>query len=172
MRAEIASDHLSDQMALWSDRSVGDPTDSMRETDRSEGDPSPCEDRSVSAALVERLTDHPDRGSLGRIVRLRRHHCGAHVLVGLDSDRCAFTATVEPYALHPRGEVEALRQHRRTYRLRWGSLDRRDRWSIPGALPSHELIILAEHRCGAPIPDPWRLPPAPPAPTRTLEVVF
>lgn len=102
---------------------------------------------------------------IGRRPQLLRHDCGAHVLVGLDADRCALTARVEPYPLTALGEVEALRAGRWTYRLLRGALDRRDRWNIPGHPPTPEVPVLAAHVCGQPLPATWLAPP-PPRPAR------
>jgi hypothetical protein len=99
---------------------------------------------------------------------MTRHHCGQHVLIGLDGDRAALTAIVDPYALSPLGEVQALTASRRTYRLRTGMLDPRDRWNIPGHPPGHDLTVLAAHDCTG-IPDGWRQPPAPRTPKSAEE---
>jgi hypothetical protein len=92
-------------------------------------------------------------------------------MVGLDRDRCALGARVDPYALSPAGEVEAIRAGRKTYHYRNGELDPRDRWSIPGSPPTHDLIVLAEHDC-TPIPDSWLMPPAPPTPPKPPKEMF
>jgi hypothetical protein len=99
---------------------------------------------------------------------MTRHHCGMPALVGLDGDRCGLVTLVDPYPLTALGEVAALRADRATYSLDSGRLYRRDRWSIPGRPPSHELVVLATHDCTR-IPDDWRLPPAPPKPPRIEE---
>jgi len=108
------------------------------------------------------------KGTIRRTVHMTRHHCGGHVLAGLDDDRCGLVTIVDPYALTDIGEVEALRADRRTYRLRASRLDRRTRWSIPGHPPAHDLTVLAAHDCTG-IPDAWRLPPAPSAPRPVKE---
>lgn len=97
------------------------------------------------------------------------HGCGGEVLRGLDSAVAALTATVDPYPLSPLGEVEALRDGRRTYYLHWGALEPRDRYTIPGHPPSHALLVLAAHRCDQPIPETWIKPPAPAAPRQPVE---
>lgn len=111
-------------------------------------------------------------GRLSRRPRLARHRCGAWTLTGLDREVAALTVHVDPYALTPAGEVAALRDQRHTYRLYRGALDIRDQWNIPGHPPTHDLPVLAEHRCGAPVPDGWRLPPAPPAPPAPRKADF
>lgn len=102
-----------------------------------------------------------DRGRISRRAHLTQHSCQAHVLVGLDADMCALTVYVEPYALTPHGEVEALRDQRTTYHLQQGALHPRTAYTIPGKPPSHARTILASHTCHHPIPESWRLPPAP-----------
>lgn len=91
--------------------------------------------------------------------------CGAATLVGLDGDACALTATVDVRPLTRTGELLAVVDGRRTYHLAGGRLDRRDRWRIRTATTP----VLPEHRCHAPIPDAWRLPPAPSAPRPVKE---
>lgn len=95
--------------------------------------------------------------------------CGMVVLRGLDADRCAFEVLADPRRLSPAGEVAALRDDRRTYLLDHGELCRRNHWNIPGRPPTDTRTVLAEHRCGAPVPDDWHLPAAPPPPTREVE---
>jgi len=105
-------------------------------------------------------------GRRGRIKTCPR--CHRLVMVGLDAHRAALAATVDPYPLTALGEVEALRDERSTYSLTSGELRRRDRWSIPGHPPAHDLTVLAAHDCTG-IPDAWRLPPAPSAPRPVKE---
>lgn len=91
------------------------------------------------------------------------HTCGQPVLTGLDGRVCALTVVVDPYRLTAEGEVAALRDDRRTYRIWHGELDRRDQFNIPGHPPAPALPVLAEHRCHDPVPYPWRAPALPPA---------
>lgn len=98
---------------------------------------------------------------LGRKVVMARHDCGEPILIGLDDDRCALVARVDPYPLSATGEVAALRSSRHTYYLRHGALERRDRWNIPGHPPCPDLLVLAEHVCGTRPPDDWLAPPSP-----------
>lgn len=114
----------------------------------------------------------PYRGDGGRTptgatrkASLRTCRCHQPILVGLDADRCALAAACDPYPLTPAGEVWALRDGRWTYLLAGGQLQPRDRWNIPGHPPDDATRVLAEHRCGHPIPDERRAPP-PPAPPR------
>lgn len=99
-----------------------------------------------------------------RQAHLTKHHCGMHVLVGLDADRCALTTRVDPYPLNAGGEVEALRDGRHTYLLEHGELHRRNHWNIPGHPPGPDRTVLAEHTCTE-LPNSWRRPPAPQRPT-------
>jgi hypothetical protein len=82
------------------------------------------------------------------------------VLAGLDDEPCGLFTMVDPYPLSALGEVGALSLGRRTYYLLRGCLERRNRWTIPGHLPSHELLVLAEHDC-TPMRTDWLLPPGP-----------
>lgn len=95
--------------------------------------------------------------------------CGLPTVAGFDADRCALDAWCDPAQLTADGEAWALLDGRATYELRVDRLERRDRWTIPGRPPSHELPVLAAHRCHAPIPAAWRLPPAPATLTRPTE---
>lgn len=97
-----------------------------------------------------------------RAAHLAQCKCGEYLLVGLDDVAAAFTARADVYPLSNLGEVEALRAQRSTYGFFWGSLDRRDRWNIAG-MPADEGTVLAEHRCGEPIPKTWIRPINPPA---------
>lgn len=110
-----------------------------------------------------------NRGPNRRTASLWTCRCGEPVLTGLDDDHCAFTATCDPYRLTALGEVEALRDGRWTYQLVRRSLDRRDQWNIPGHPPTVDLPVLAEHRCGQPIPADWIAPPAPRQPRPMVE---
>ena len=94
-------------------------------------------------------------------LKFYRHRCGAQVLAGWDGDRCALYVTLDPSPLNLTGEVAALTAGRRTYRVRSGRPDLRDRFSIPGHPPSPDLTVLAEHRCGEVIHRAWLLPPPP-----------
>ena len=81
-------------------------------------------------------------------LKVTRHRCGAEVIAGWDGDRAALFVVLDPGLLNVIGEVAALASGRRTYRLWRSRLDRRDRWNIPGHLPSLDLPVHAEHRCG------------------------
>ena len=95
--------------------------------------------------------------------------CHLTVLRGLDAAMCALTVLADPRRLSPAGEVAALRDGRDTYLLDGRELVPRKPWNIPGRPPTTTRTVLAEHRCHAPVPDHWHLPPAPPAPTPRTE---
>lgn len=107
-----------------------------------------------------------------RRASIRVCRCHAPILAGLDGEVAAFSVAVDPYALTPAGEVEALRQSRRTYDLDQMRLSQRDRWTIPGRPPTPARPVVAEHRCGHPIPDDWKAPPPPRPATASQEVQF
>jgi hypothetical protein len=95
---------------------------------------------------------------INRRVRVRTCRCGARVLVGLDADRCAATATADPGPLDNIGEFAARLNSRQTYRLQYDSsrrgwtLDYRDQINIEASPPDHNTHVLPEHQCGKPIP--------------------
>ena len=92
--------------------------------------------------------------------------CGAIVTAGIDADRCALNAAADPTPLNRTGELLAVIAGRRTYAVdRDRRLHRRNAWSL--ARPAREPV-LAEHRCGHPIPDHW-LAPEPPQPATATD---
>lgn len=85
--------------------------------------------------------------------------CRSRVLAGTDSDRTGIDAVVDNYPLTRTGELLAVIAGRRVYEHdRDGRLHRRDRYRLRTATTG---TILASHTCHHPIPDSWRLPPAP-----------
>lgn len=107
-----------------------------------------------------------DATSLDRIGRRARHRlcgqCQTVTLVGLDADTCAGEAQVDPHPITAIGEALALLTGRNTYRLRTAGrlqLDHRTRWHIT-AEPANTVDVLAEHRCGAPLPHKPKPPTA------------
>lgn len=79
-----------------------------------------------------------DSDGTTRAARARTcRRCHTRVLVGLDADRCAMTATVDVDELDPVGELTALLAGRETYTLAKDGprlvLDFRDQWRIAGA---------------------------------------
>jgi len=94
----------------------------------------------------------PDR--IGRTARRSRCvKCGRAILTGLDRDRVAGVAHVDPLPLAPIGEALALMSGRRTYALHVGiglcELQIRDHWQITGSPAGTRLDVLAEHTCDA-----------------------
>jgi hypothetical protein len=72
--------------------------------------------------------------------------CGAPVLVGLDGDALALTATVDPAPVDPAGELRAVAQGLGSYTLTAGELDRRS----PSALrrtPAPDRPVVIDHTC-------------------------
>jgi hypothetical protein len=106
-----------------------------------------------------------------RKAHLTRCKCGEHILVGLDDNVAALSARADIYPLSNLGEVEALRSGRWTYWLRDRMLDRRGQFDIRGHAAS-TITVVAEHRCGEPIPATWRRPIHTPTPRRTVDADF
>jgi hypothetical protein len=102
-----------------------------------------------------------------------KHRCGALVLTALDHWACAMTVICDPWPLSPAGEVQALRDDRQTYQIRQWGVRYRNAYRIAGNPPRPGVTVLAEHRCGHPIPDTWKqpLPPLTPRPNNQ-EVPF
>jgi hypothetical protein len=87
-------------------------------------------------------------------------NCRQLILAGVDGDVAGLGAFVDDIPLTRSGELLAVLSGRRTYAVDIrGALSRRDRWRIrtPAA------VVLPEHRCGDPVPYPWRAPALPPA---------
>lgn len=82
--------------------------------------------------------------------------CQRPVLRGLDHDRTAGVATVDPSPLNPLGEALALLDGRSTYDLAWRGryeLDHRNQWVVAKHPPSSSRCVVTEHRCHvAPLP--------------------
>jgi len=95
---------------------------------------------------------------IGRRIRATRcRHCACPILVGLDSDRCAWVARATPSPLSPLGEAVAILNGQATYALHVGAgmaeLQIRDRWQIAGCPAATRFDVLAAHVCGAgPLP--------------------
>ncbi|ADD43863.1 hypothetical protein [Stackebrandtia nassauensis] len=84
--------------------------------------------------------------------------CGAVVLEGLAE---GVPVRADAAALNADGELDALAAGRRSYVLNRRELVLRDttRLNLPGP-------VVADHRCGQPVPAAHRAPPAPSATTR------
>lgn len=106
--------------------------------------------------------------------RLANHRCGELIMAALDHWACAITVHLDPWPLSPVGEVEALRAGRRTYQMREWGVRHRNAYRITGNPPGPRTTVLAEHRCGEPIPSTWRqeAPPRKPTTNNTQEVPF
>ena len=100
--------------------------------------------------------------------------CGFPTLAGIDARVAGLDAWCDLGQLSPYGELHALLDGRRTYRLHRGELDPRDRWNTAGHPAGHDLPVFAEHRCHQPIPATWCLPSLPTTsrPVATSEVPF
>lgn len=110
---------------------------------------------------------HMIRG-ITRRARATNCRCGAPTITGLDADRCALLATVDPRPLTPTGEALAHIAGRNTWTLHQiGNrlqLDYRDHWAIratpangttrPLQGPGHTAYdVMAQHVCGT--QPPW-----------------
>jgi hypothetical protein len=93
--------------------------------------------------------------------QLSKCTCKEPVLIGWDRHVCALSITLDIYPITAAGEVAALRECKRTFALVRGQLKERDQWNIKGQIPSHDLIVIAEHKCGSFIESTHRLPKAP-----------
>jgi hypothetical protein len=91
----------------------------------------------------------------------RCRHCRSDIWVGPDSHVAALTALVDIHPLTRTGELLAVCAGRRVYHLDINHhLWHRSAWRLPSPARGR---VLAEHRCGDPIPATWRQP----SPTRT-----
>ena len=79
--------------------------------------------------------------------------CHQPTLTGLDDDACAFTATVNPYPINAREELEAVKNGKQTYTFTKAT-QRIDSRPPPNIIshPATEFIVLIEHEC-------WKHPP-------------
>lgn len=95
------------------------------------------------------------RRSDGRIGRKAREakcqRCGSSVLCGLDGDRVAYVATVDPTPLTNAGELAALIAGKRTYTLSWCGdsyeIDLRTQFHIAGTSAENHGRVVADHVC-------------------------
>lgn len=113
---------------------------------------------------------------LGRKAQLRRHKpCGLPTLTGLDADLCAFEVSCDLGELTMSGEAMSLLDGRATFEVSLrGQLYRRDSHHITSRPAGGKTPVLAQHRCAAPIPAAWCVPPLQPAArqTTTEEIPF
>ena len=103
--------------------------------------------------------------------RLGNHRCGELIMAALDHWACALTIDLDPWPLSPAGEVEALRDGRRTYQVREWGVRVRNAYRITGNPPRPGVTVLAEHRCGERIPQAWQQPLVVPTPKPTTTEV-
>lgn len=104
--------------------------------------------------------------------KLGTHRCRAATLTGLDHHTCAREIHVEPYPLSTLGEVEALRNGRTTYQIAYYGLAARNA-SMIRTRRAGSVMVLAEHRCGEPLPPIWLAPPTlKPQPVNLEEIGF
>jgi len=96
--------------------------------------------------------------------KLIKCRCGEPILVGWDGDMCALEVTLDIYPFTASGEVAAIQLGLRTFRLKRGKLKLRDQYTIPGNPPSHDLIVIRDHRCGSFVDPAHRLPKLPTQP--------
>lgn len=82
--------------------------------------------------------------------------CGARVWNGDSDEVCAVEVAVDGNSLSPVGEALARLAGRRTYAMtRHGQgrrLRTRDHWQIGGGRALRWADVVAEHRCGEPLP--------------------
>ena len=85
--------------------------------------------------------------------------CWTYTLAGIDADVAGLPVAVDNFPLSRQGELLAVVAGRAVYALDIrGELHRRDRWAL--RRPSKEPV-LAEHRCGQPLPAAWLAPATP-----------
>lgn len=112
-------------------------------------------------------------GTAGNMkIRHANHRCGQPIIVALDHWVCAISVICDPYPLSAAGEVEALRDGRRTFQIRQWGVQHRTAYRIAGNPPSLRTTVLAEHRCGEVLPEAWRQPPHKKPTHNTQEVPF
>lgn len=99
---------------------------------------------------------HLDPNGVSRHARPRTcPKCHRLVIVGLDHDRSALVATVDPQPLAPQGELAALFDGKRTYALRANgdayTVDMRETWNITNSPAGTKsgVDVVAEHSCSS-----------------------
>jgi hypothetical protein len=104
--------------------------------------------------------------------KLGTHACRSATLTGRDHHTAAIVVHVEPYPLSVLGEVEALRDCRTTYQVAHYGLAARNS-SMIRTRPAGSVMVLAEHRCGEPLPRTWIAEPKPkPRPVNLDKIGF
>lgn len=108
-------------------------------------------------ALITRGVLTP--GGLSRKWKIRTcRRCHAWVLSGLDSHVAALEAHADPVQLSAEGEAQALLDDRATYDDDGLALSRRLHWHIAHHPAGGRDRVLAQHRCGTPVPTAWAAP--------------
>lgn len=114
-------------------------------------------DRSMPGWLRRHLEDSGVMAPGGITRRARAtwcRRCGGPIMSGLDDDRCAVVAHVDPAPLDARGELLALLAGHATFDLAWRGvryeIDRRSDFEIRGWPPRSRpnVDVVREHVCG------------------------
>lgn len=104
----------------------------------------------AAIALTGAVTE---RGISRRLAATVCRHCHVPTVCALDADVCAFEVALDPTPLDPIGEVLALAAGRTTYDVvsaKTGpQIEPRNPFRIA---QSRRHQVLAEHRCGQPLP--------------------
>ena len=92
---------------------------------------------------------------IGRRPQAHVCQCDATILTAWDADMAAILVHLDPWALTTNGEQWARQQQLRTYHLNIHGIHTRYKVTTPP--PGQNHIVLAQHRCGNPVPEPHRL---------------
>lgn len=95
--------------------------------------------------------------------KIAKHRCGDLILIALDYWTAAYTVHCDPYPLSAHGELQALRDDRKTYQMETYGVRHRNAWRIRSKPPG-KATVLTEHRCHHPLPQDWLAPPEPTKP--------
>jgi hypothetical protein len=113
----------------------------------------------VAAAMFDPVTGRYPNAVFQDARKRPCRNCRAMVWAGLDDDPGGAVAFVDRDRLSVIGELKARLDGRSTYRLRGTIvkriyLDYRDSFRIADH-DADQVIVVAEHRCGQPIPMEW-----------------
>lgn len=127
----------------------------------------------VLAATGHYDADGVHRGARPGVCR----DCRRPVLLGLDADRCACVAVVDPHEIDPVGEILAVRIGLMTYNLTHSySAKGKRRWILDTRMvcmieAPRRSAVVAAHRCGLAIPAAKAIfHSPPPKPAHSLSV--